>query len=103
MVFFHQWDVLDEPRSVTVAFQPTSGGKGWTKDFTASIEKKTLPLTIGEAGDYAIVGVTGKYCSGDILNPETCKVVELPLPSAEVEFTKIHEWFEILFLFQRDI
>lgn len=33
-----------------------------------------------------------QWCAGDVLAPETCQVVERPLPSAEIEWKRIHEW-----------
>lgn len=33
-----------------------------------------------------------QYCDGDVLSPETCKVVQKPYPTAEIEWKRIHEW-----------
>lgn len=35
-----------------------------------------------------------QWCEGDVLSPETCKVVEKPMPTAEIEWKRIHEWSE---------
>lgn len=39
-----------------------------------------------------IMGVKGKYCEGDILSLEICKVVEWLLFMVEIEWKKIYEW-----------
>jgi nucleoporin POM152 len=33
-----------------------------------------------------------QWCEGDVMAPETCKVVEKQRPSAEIEWKRIHEW-----------
>jgi hypothetical protein len=33
-----------------------------------------------------------QHCVGEVLAPDTCSVVERPLPSAQIEWKRIHEW-----------
>lgn len=94
-------DREDAPWDVTVQYRPTDveeGTKGsrklkpWTQKFTTEGERKDLQIKASTPGEYTIVAIKGKYCEGDVLSPETCKVVERPLPTAEIEWKKIHEW-----------
>ena len=95
-------DTEDAPWDVTVQYEPPHSDdgakaskryKGWTKTLTTQAERRELTLRASAPGDYTIMGVKGHYCEGDVLSPETCKVVERPLPSAEIEWKKIHEWY----------
>lgn len=43
-------------------------------------------------GTYEIVNVQGEYCEGVILSPETCQVVEQPLPRLNITWQELHEW-----------
>jgi nucleoporin POM152 len=36
-----------------------------------------------------------KWCEGDVLAPESCAVVETPLPTAEIAWKRIYEWSEL--------
>ncbi|KAH9947096.1 hypothetical protein B0H21DRAFT_778726 [Amylocystis lapponica] len=93
-------DTLDGPWDVTVKYQPPTAEDGvkankrykaWTKDLQTQPGRKELTVRANAPGEYTILGVKGKYCEGDILSPETCKVVERPFPTAEIEWKKIHE------------
>lgn len=65
-------------------------GTSWTKEFIAY--DKIFHLKADAPGEYAILSVQGQYCAGDVMSPETCKVVEVPRPRAEIEWRKLHEW-----------
>ncbi|KAL1951146.1 hypothetical protein VTO73DRAFT_295 [Trametes versicolor] len=91
-------DTIDAPWDVDVRYDPPAEDgkpskryKGWTKTLETQGERKELTLRASAPGEYTIVGVHGQYCEGDVLSPETCKVVERPLPTAEIEWKKIHE------------
>ncbi|CAL1694099.1 unnamed protein product [Somion occarium] len=93
-------DVQDAPWDITVKYRPTATEeqaksskklKPWTQKFTTEDERKELLLRTSAPGEYMILGIKGRYCEGDVLSPETCKVVEKPLPTAEIEWKKIHE------------
>lgn len=94
MVSLSDLDVEDGPWTFAMKFQPVAGStaQGWTKDFTIPADKKTIAVDVDKAGDYTILKVQGRTCTGDVLSPETCRVVERPVPTAEIEFTSIHEW-----------
>jgi len=62
----------------------------WTKEFIAY--DKTFQLKADAPGEYTILSVQGQYCTGDVMSPETCKVVEVLRPRAEIEWRKLHEW-----------
>ncbi|OBZ79799.1 hypothetical protein A0H81_01490 [Grifola frondosa] len=93
-------DALDAPWDVTVRYQPlpeegskTSSKryKPWTKNLKTQGDKKELTLRASAPGEYTIISAKGSQCDGDVLSPETCKVIERPLPTAEIEWKKIHE------------
>jgi nucleoporin POM152 len=94
-------DQLDTPWNVKVNYAPPSDDevsisyknlKAWTKTVTSSEDRKDVVLRVNTPGEYSIAGVKGKYCDGDVLSPDTCKVIERPIPTAEIEWKKIHEW-----------
>lgn len=65
----------------------------WTKTFTASPGARAIEVPVTEAGMYTLTRVAGELCEGDVRAPEVCRVVEVPLPRAEVEVERIHEWY----------
>ncbi|KAF8336634.1 uncharacterized protein EI90DRAFT_3046569 [Cantharellus anzutake] len=93
-IAFNNLDPADGPWTVTISFQPVDsnkGRKGWTKEFASQSGKKTLTIGVTEPGEYTIIKVQGKTCPGDILSPETCRVIEQPKPTAEITFQGIQE------------
>ncbi|KAF9225491.1 hypothetical protein BS17DRAFT_801515 [Gyrodon lividus] len=89
-------DALDAPWNIDIKFEPSDGAKSsgklvkpW-KD-TVQTKKQTFSISASAAGEYTITGIRGKWCEGDVLSPETCKVVEKPMPTAEIEWKRIHE------------
>ena len=99
-------DMADAPWDVTVQYEPPQAEDGtkpskryksWTKSFETQAQRRELTLRASAPGEYTILGVKGQYCEGDVLSPETCRVVERPMPSAEIEWKKIHEWYVRLF------
>lgn len=89
-------DVDDGPWDITIKYQPPSDDKRkfkpWQQDFKTQLGKRELTLLARAPGEYSIVGVKGRYCPGDVLSPETCRVIEQPLPAADIEWKRIHEW-----------
>lgn len=89
----HSSDPLDGVWDVGIRYTPSDKKhKGWEKQLHSQGGTKDIILHAGGPGEYTILGVKGKHCDGDVLSPETCKVIEMPLPSAEIEWKKIHEW-----------
>ncbi|KAH9920261.1 uncharacterized protein BXZ73DRAFT_91987 [Epithele typhae] len=92
-------DSEDEPWEVAVRYDPPLGDDGkpskrykaWTKALKTQENKRDLTLRATAPGEYTITGVKGQHCEGDVLSPDTCRVVERPQPSAEIEWKKIHE------------
>lgn len=94
-------DILDGPWDVNVQYsapvdedvpktQKASTPRKWT--LTSPEGRRELELQASKPGEYSITGIKGKFCEGDVLSPDTCKVVERPVPTAEIEWKKIHEW-----------
>ena len=89
----HSFDPLDELWDVGIRYTPSDKThKGWEKQLKTQDSANDIILRAGAPGEYTILGVKGKYCDGDVLSPETCKVIEMPLPSAQIEWKKILEW-----------
>ncbi|KAI5121322.1 hypothetical protein M0805_003789 [Coniferiporia weirii] len=92
-------DAQDGPWDVTVKYQPSQGGsvvnkkvaKPWVKTLTTLPGQSQLTMIADTPGEYSIIGVKGQHCPGDVLSPETCKVVQQALPTAEIEWKRIHE------------
>lgn len=95
-------DQLDSPWEIDVKYTPPAAEEGsksstkklktWTRTLQTVGDHKDLHVEANAPGEYSIIGVKGRYCEGDILSPETCRVVERPLPTAQIEWKKIHEW-----------
>lgn len=108
LVSLNEVDTLDAPWAAKIRYEPplaleppesplrgnsgNTAAQPWTREFTIPRDKKTIAVEADKAGDYTIVSVSGNSCPGEVLSPETCRVVEQPLPTAEVEFKSIHEW-----------
>ncbi|KAF8167598.1 hypothetical protein B0H34DRAFT_682476 [Crassisporium funariophilum] len=93
-------DKFDAPWEVYMKYQPPTGGekqkdgkrfKPWNKTLKTEGDRQDLTVRASTPGDYKIVGIKGKYCTGTVLAPDSCRVVEKPLPSAEIEWKRIHE------------
>ena len=94
-------DDLDSPWDVKVRYQPPTDESGksinkrlrpWQQTIQTRSSNLDLIVEADSPGDYTIIDIRGKYCEGDVLSPETCTVVELPKPAAEIEWKRIHEW-----------
>ncbi|KIJ53452.1 hypothetical protein M422DRAFT_241697 [Sphaerobolus stellatus SS14] len=87
-------DGEDGPWNITLKYQPPEEAKkygSWERQFQTGQGKRDLTLMASAPGEYTIVDIQGQYCPGDILSPETCRVVEQPLPTASIEWKRIHE------------
>lgn len=89
----------DGPWTITIKHTPAPPASAssdvvlsasWTKEFIAY--DKAFQLKADAPGEYTILSVQGQHCAGDVMSPETCKVVEVPRPRAEIEWRKLHEW-----------
>ncbi|KAJ7070896.1 hypothetical protein C8F01DRAFT_1206549 [Mycena amicta] len=89
-------DPLDAPWNVELSYKPTDGTDAkrlhpWKKTISTQGTRRDLDLRATAPGEYTISSVHGKWCSGHVLSPESCIVVEKPKPMAEIEWKKIHE------------
>ena len=92
-------DPKDGPLAVTIAYRPLpqnttakSQPSPWQKAISFPTGRSSFPINVTAPGEYTVIGVKGQTCPGDVLSPDTCKVVEEPHPSAEIEWKRIHEW-----------
>lgn len=92
-------DNLDAPWDIDIRYNPPADEdaskaykklKPWKKTVAAD-ERRELTLQATAPGEYHIASVKGQFCEGDVLSPDTCKVVERPMPTAEIGWKKIHE------------
>lgn len=88
--------------NVSVSFQPdnSAAGKGlWARDaaststmqLTLPAHSSRVPLTIEKPGTYRIDDIGGPYCSGEVGSPWTCEVVDVPPPTAQINFSSIED------------
>ncbi|KAG6337069.1 hypothetical protein ID866_2022 [Astraeus odoratus] len=88
-------DTLDAPWDIQVRYDPSeiSHTSSESKNLSLQTEadSKSLQVGVAASGEYTITSIKGKYCDGDVLAPETCRVVQKPLPTAEIEWKRIHE------------
>ncbi|KAG6837661.1 hypothetical protein H0H93_004937 [Arthromyces matolae] len=89
-------DNFDFPWELSMGYEPFNDNdtsyarqKSWKK--TMKSQGHDFNLLASAPGRYTILGVEGKRCAGDVLAPESCDVVEKPLPTAEIEWRRIHE------------
>lgn len=101
-------DSLDYPLDVQVKYTPPSDDellvsgskklKAWVKtlhtpqNVSGNANGREVVFRANAPGEYAITKVNGRYCEGDVESPDVCRVVERPVPTAEIEWKKIHEW-----------
>lgn len=91
-ILSNEHNMKDAPWKLEVKYTPpaSSTAAGWTKTFTSA--EKLLTLNAEGPGDYRLLGVQGSHCTGEVLSPEVCRVVEIPRPRIEIEWKKLHEW-----------
>lgn len=92
-------DQRDGPWRIAVQYTPTtleaSGAnpstvaKGWTKELVAT--DRNLKFKVDAPGTYRLLSAKGQVCRSDILSPESCRVIEVPRPKADIEWHKLHE------------
>ncbi|KAF8634926.1 hypothetical protein AX15_000665 [Amanita polypyramis BW_CC] len=101
LVAANEADNFDAPWEVEMSYHAHAEGeddpkkrkllKPWKKTFKTQGSLRELTIPVSSPGDYTLLSVKGKYCKGDILAPETCRVAQKPLPSAEIQWKRIHE------------
>ncbi|KAF7784114.1 hypothetical protein Agabi119p4_279 [Agaricus bisporus var. burnettii] len=94
-------DIFDAPWEISLQYQPPreslDGSKAdprlkpWGKRLKIQDNEDEYTLRASTPGEYTITGIKGKHCVGEVLAPDTCSVVERPLPSAQIEWKRIHE------------
>jgi nucleoporin POM152 len=68
----------------------TQDKAGWTKEI--DVTDKYKKFRAEGPGEYKLLSAQGRVCKGDVLSPEVCRVVELPMPKAEIQWRPLHEW-----------
>lgn len=91
-------EAVGSPWTVGVSYKPvidpdskesldSNSKKGWEQNITFSDSIKLIQAT--QPGTYELTSINGKFCSGEILVPSSCIVVEQPIPTIEFNFTSI--------------
>jgi nucleoporin POM152 len=96
-------DDSDSPLQAIVTYNPLAADEdpsvvaegavveqAWTR--TVQIGGSSTQLQVGSPGEYTITSAQGTKCEAEVLSPDVCKLVELPRPSADIEWQRIHEW-----------
>ncbi|PPQ78029.1 hypothetical protein CVT25_015574 [Psilocybe cyanescens] len=89
-------DLFDAPWDLTLNYRPLPSNdakhvRPWNKNFKIKAGEMGLSIPANAPGEYRLLSVKGKYCTGTVLAPDACKVVQVPVPSAEIEWKRIHE------------
>ncbi|KZT44453.1 hypothetical protein SISSUDRAFT_1038969 [Sistotremastrum suecicum HHB10207 ss-3] len=80
-------DGLDGPWNLIVRHEETKK----EEELRVRPETRVASLHARLPGTYTITKVSGQYCSGDIMSPDTCPVVLKPPPYANITWSPIHE------------
>jgi nucleoporin POM152 len=67
------------------------GLDGKVEEKVVEVSKKSETITVGEAGIYTLTAINGA-CEGSIMEPASCVVQLVPLPTVDVGVTTLHEW-----------
>lgn len=115
-------DVLDTAWEVLVRYQPpihSEHGVGkrftpWERSFKTHGRRQAVSVQAIAPGDYTIVQVKGnvwclifcsnkfveyltlQLCPGNAVAPEVCQVVEKPLPTAQIKWKPLNDWYELI-------
>ncbi|WVN90719.1 uncharacterized protein L203_105961 [Cryptococcus depauperatus CBS 7841] len=83
--------VLDGPieQDLSITFLHTSPS-GQLTERKIPITNKREQLVVSEAGIYRLLGIEGK-CVGSVMEPSTCEVDIVPLPTMETSVATLHE------------
>jgi nucleoporin POM152 len=90
-------DAKDGPLLVKVVYEPAPGvdasyARTWPRELYLGGSQHTSQLSAKHPGQYHLVFAEGTFCQAEILNPDVCEIVEIPKPSAKIEWKAIHEW-----------
>jgi nucleoporin POM152 len=55
------------------------------------VSKRVEHIVVSEPGTYTLVDIAGQ-CAGSVMEPSSCTVQMVPLPSADMTVTTLHEW-----------
>ncbi len=88
--------------NVKVSFQPdnSAASKGlWARDAAKATEMQLslpahssrVPFTVDKPGTYRIDDIHGPFCAGEVGSPWTCEVVDVPPPTADINFSSIED------------
>ncbi|WVW80225.1 hypothetical protein I302_102203 [Kwoniella bestiolae CBS 10118] len=78
---------VERDLEVTYGFESLDGQKTTKK---MKISKKREEITISESGIYTLMEVEGP-CAGGVMEPSSCNVQMVPLPTMDMSVTTLHE------------
>ncbi|WVQ93493.1 hypothetical protein IAU59_000567 [Kwoniella sp. CBS 9459] len=78
---------MDQDYEVSYTFESVDGNKSNKK---IKLSKKREEITVSEAGTYTLVDLDGP-CAGGVMEPSTCVIEMVPLPTMDMSVTTLHE------------
>jgi nucleoporin POM152 len=78
------------PFNITLAYTPPDASEPTSIEIH-KLSHKRDSLSVTEPGLYSIHGITTRYCSGDVLTPQTCLVITPPEPSLQIEWSTLRD------------
>ena len=84
----HLYHLPDEdlPLTINYTFAPESEGAGQlVRTDSLSVSKSQVISSIQEPGFYTLQSVTSQYCSGTVVEPASCLLVNPPRPDLQLE------------------
>lgn len=101
------FDNRDGPWRLSVRYTPDADEKGSdakgvvakpaTQEYVSS--RRHMDFVVDKPGIYELLNVQGQVCKGDVLSPEVCRVAEVPMPRADIEWHKLHEWYARVYFY----
>src|SRR5277367_5108913 len=78
------------PFDVTLSYTPPDSSDTAVID-THRLNHKRDSLSVTEAGVYAIVSMSSRYCPGEVLTPQSCLVITPPEPTLQIEWSTLKD------------
>ncbi|KAK8861644.1 hypothetical protein IAR55_002467 [Kwoniella newhampshirensis] len=79
---------MEQELDVSYQFRSLTGETAPRK---IKVSRRRVDIVVSEPGTYTLLDVEGQ-CSGGILEPSSCTVQLVPLPTLDMSVTTLHEW-----------
>jgi len=78
------------PFNLTLAYTPSDSVEPVSIEIY-HLHHKRDSLSVTEPGLYTILGIGTRFCSGDVLTPQSCLVITPPEPSLQIEWSTLRD------------